>query len=167
MLEEIEELDAVELGGVEAAVGSTSFGRGRTYARGKRVVRLEWDPDVDTLLGTVVGHGALYETAAYFEAGDRGRLAFTEGDCTCPIGYNCKHVAAIVVAATDSRSHRRPGLAGPRTSGTLSARARSDRVSSQPATPPELGPEAPLHPALAAPSPSWEAPLRALIGAPA
>jgi hypothetical protein len=31
-----------------------------------RVIRIEWDPDTDTLTGSVVGHGALYDTAAFF-----------------------------------------------------------------------------------------------------
>src|SRR4051794_244683 len=102
MVSAIADLDDIELGEVEAAVGATSFKRGRSYARG-RVLKISWVPDDDKLVGSVVGHGALYDTAAFFAAGTDGSLAFDEGECTCPVGYNCKHVAAIVIAATDGR----------------------------------------------------------------
>lgn len=62
----ISEVDDVELAEVEAAVGLTSFGRGRSYARANRVLKIEWDPDTETLTGSVVGQGALYDTAAFY-----------------------------------------------------------------------------------------------------
>jgi len=134
----ISEVDEVELAEVEAAVGSRSFQRGRDYARGNRVLAIEWDPDTETLSGSVVGHGALYSTEASFTSGSEGSLEFEEGECTCPVGYNCKHVAAIVVAATHGH-----GV------GLQRGRRRSPLVvaTTQPR--------------------SWEDPLRALIDAPA
>jgi len=134
----IAELSDVELAGVEAAVGSSSFKRGRGYAHG-RVVAIKWDPDADTLVGSVVGQGALYDTAAFFAAAPDGALAFDDGECTCPVGHNCKHVAAIVIAAIDGRGASRAALA-----------RRPVREISTAAQPP-----------------SWEKPLRALIDAPA
>jgi len=74
----ISEVDDVELAAVEAAVGSTSFGRGRSYARANRVLKIEWDPDTATLTGSVVGQGALYDTAAFFTSDD-GSLEFEDG----------------------------------------------------------------------------------------
>jgi superfamily II DNA or RNA helicase len=94
----------IELSEIEAAVGSRSFDRGRSYARRGRVVKVEWHPEGETLTGSVVGQGALYDTAAFFVGDHDGALAFEEGECTCPMGYNCKHVAAIVIAATDGRA---------------------------------------------------------------
>ena len=134
----LREFSDVELSEVEAAVGSQSFKRGRSYARGNRVLAIEWDEHDETLTGSVRGQGALYSTAAFFADRDGG-LAFDEGECSCPVGYNCKHVAAIVIAATDSRGAGRPG--------------RDRRLPGQVA--PEGQP------------PSWEKPLQALIHAPA
>jgi len=92
--------------------------------------------DVDRLGGRP---DALYNTAASFVGGGRaGTLAFDAGECTCPVGYNCKHVAAIVIAAMGGHGARRPAqaLRPPRgAAGALEA-------------------------------PSWEQPLRALIDAP-
>lgn len=128
----------MDLSAVEATVGSRSFARGRGYARGNRVVATRWDPGLATLTGSVVGRGGLYETAAFFAAGGGGRLSFDDGECTCPVGYNCKHVAALVIAAIDGpganplRAERRPQL-------------RASAVETL----------------------SWDEPLRALIQAPA
>jgi len=136
----VSELGVLELSEVQAAVGSRSFERGRVYARGKRVLGVEWDPDGQTLSGTVVGHGAVYSTSAFFEDYGDGELVFEEGECTCPVGYNCKHVAAIVVAATDGRS---------------AGRAGQSLARSHPHVETEAQP------------PAWEQPLLALVDAPA
>ncbi|MBK5218963.1 MAG: SWIM zinc finger family protein, partial [Thermoleophilia bacterium] len=93
----IDELSEIDLSGVREGVGSRSFERGRGYARGRRVVAAEWSPRDLTLTGSVAGT-ALYTATAYFTDAD-GNLAFEDGECTCPVGYNCKHVAAIVIAA--------------------------------------------------------------------
>jgi superfamily II DNA or RNA helicase len=101
-----------ELSEVEAAVGPRAFDRGRAYTRRGRVLELDWDPDGQTLTGSVVGQGALYHTQALFVDGGDGALEFEDGECSCPVGYNCKHVAAIVIAAADSgTTERRSRLA--------------------------------------------------------
>ena len=137
MLGTISELSDVELSTVEATVGARSFKRGRDYARGNRVMAIEWDVDSGTLTGSVVGQGALYQTAAFF-ASDASGLVFDDGECTCPIGYNCKHVAAIVIAATDGRG--------------------TDRRRGEQRPPVRIAP--------AAEPRSWEKSLRAVIDAP-
>ena len=58
----IADLGEVELSTIEAAVGSTSFKRGRSYANNNQVLKLEWDPEIDRLLSKVVGHGMLSTT---------------------------------------------------------------------------------------------------------
>ncbi len=131
----IEELSGIDLSEVREEVGSKSFQRGRAYARAQRVAAVDWDPSELTLRGTVIGT-APYVTTAYFAEVD-GSLAFDAGECTCPVGYDCKHVAAIVIAVAEERVSI-PG-------GGLTARPRS------------APPGAPL----------WEQSLRELIDAPA
>jgi len=98
------ELADVDLSGVESAVGPRSFARGRAFARGGRVAVVEWDAEDATLRGSVAGNGGLYDAAASF-AGDPGApLEFLDGECTCPVGWNCKHVAALVIAARAGRA---------------------------------------------------------------
>jgi superfamily II DNA or RNA helicase len=94
------DLGDFDLSGAEAVVGKRSFQRGRAYARAGRVRSVAWDADDQTLTGSVVGNGALYETAALFVGEAGGALTLEGGECTCPVGYNCKHVAALVIAAS-------------------------------------------------------------------
>ena len=94
------DLSGFDLSEVEAVVGTRSFQRGRAFARGGRVCEIAWDADDETLTGRVVGNGGLYETAAFFASEPDGVLTFGEGVCTCPVGYDCKHVAALVIAAS-------------------------------------------------------------------
>ncbi|MGH2903536.1 MAG: SNF2-related protein [Solirubrobacteraceae bacterium] len=158
----VSELNEIDLGEVEAAVGSRSFKRGTSYARANRVIAIEWDADTQTLTGSVVGQGALYDTAAFFATGSRDALTFDDGECTCPVGYNCKHVAAIVIAASDGhrvdwrrgkqRAPRAPIEARPTTRQAAHiANVDRDRPATRQAVQPE----------------PWEHPLRALIDAPA
>jgi superfamily II DNA or RNA helicase len=127
----------IDLGEVEAVVGSRSFERGRVYARKGRVLNVRFDELGGTLTGSVVG-GSLYAATARFATDGGGRTAFEYGECSCPMGYNCKHVAAIAIAATDLGLHGRGAGQRPRPPARRSS-----------------------------PRPSWEAPLRALIEAPA
>ena len=98
-----------------------------------------WDPETHTLAASVVGTGALYTCRAYFEPGIAGEPEFIDGRCSCPIGYNCKHVVALLVAASQTPSR----------SATRSYRPARDA----PATPPgqDVSP--------------WERSLRALAAA--
>jgi uncharacterized Zn finger protein len=62
---------------------------------------MEWD-DAGSLLHAVVrgSNGNAYETTICFKP-QRGRqLGFAFGECTCPVGINCKHVVAATVTAT-------------------------------------------------------------------
>ena len=138
MVGTITELGDVALSEVEHAVGKRSFARGRTYARGDRVLSIAWEPTEQTLTGTVVGQGGLYDVSAFVYIDARGAPAFDGGECSCPVGSDCKHVAAIVIAAVEGRN-------GPR--------GRQPRI--------------PSHAQARAAPPPWEQPLRALIDTPA
>ena len=131
----IDELSGIDLSEVRQEVGSKSFQRGRAYARAQRVAAVDWDPSELTLQGTVIGT-APYVTTAYFASVDGG-LAFDGGECTCPVGYDCKHVAAILIAAAGER---------------VSVPAARSPARSRPTSPG---------------APAWEQSLRELIEAPA
>ncbi|MGK2938506.1 MAG: SNF2-related protein [Solirubrobacteraceae bacterium] len=135
----IAELVAFDLEEVRDAVGETSFKRGRSYATSKRVLSFQWHAEEDALTGVVVGNGAIYEVTAYFQEDPR---EYIEGECTCPMGWNCKHVAALVVAAA---GHAAPG----RSAASRQPASASPRRSSSAAPAPA--------------PPSWERSLRALL----
>jgi superfamily II DNA or RNA helicase len=190
VLATIGDVHDVDLSEVERVVGERSFQRGRSYARAGRVLELEWDPDTVTLTGTVVGNGATYNTGAFFSATGGGLLTLDDGECTCPVGYNCKHVAAIVVAASGGRGRAagetRPAAsvtdspfvmfppAGPQVQAPSPAKAPPPAEAPLPAeAQPQADTTAPAAdtrpPAEAPPQArpiSWEQPLRALIETP-
>src|SRR5258707_7842920 len=93
-------LPDVDLESVVAAVGATSYAKGAQYVRRRAVVSMAWDGARSTLHGTVRGKEEHpYSTEAFFSSGDESSLEFVHGQCSCPVGYNCKHVAALILAA--------------------------------------------------------------------
>ncbi|MFB9776431.1 SNF2-related protein [Brevibacterium otitidis] len=79
--------------------------RGRDYAEDQRVRRVSWDAEGLTLSGEVVGSGSnIYRARIWLtEAALSGPDCFepTSSDCSCPVGYDCKHVGAILYSIAD------------------------------------------------------------------
>ncbi|MEU5261899.1 SNF2-related protein [Amycolatopsis sp. NPDC021455] len=84
---------------IEAVVGPTFFARGVDYARRNAVLSSRWSNSEHALHGQVLGRGEVYETSAYFSVVDGQPYGFEHGECTCPVGFNCKHVAALALTA--------------------------------------------------------------------
>jgi len=100
------EKDLIEL----AAVGIEQLDdlyqqRGATYFRNGRVRGVELEPELDSIFGQVQGTEAEpYDVSITFSKTRYGyRL---ESDCTCPVGHDCKHVAAVLYAARDQQQHK-------------------------------------------------------------
>ncbi|HEY2699292.1 MAG TPA: DEAD/DEAH box helicase [Pseudonocardiaceae bacterium] len=104
----------VDLVAVEEVVGATFYDRGVDYARRNQVLRMRWNHADVALHGSVIGKGGLYETSAYF-VDDDDEFVFEQGECGCPVGFNCKHVAALVIAAVDRGQAVAPRAAKPLT----------------------------------------------------
>ncbi|MGY5766264.1 DEAD/DEAH box helicase [Brachybacterium sp. DNPG3] len=91
-------------------VGERAAARGLAYEREERVSDLRWEPSTSTLSGTVAGRGASpyrtrVELAEYdehavsrrFQAPAPGGLwRPVSSRCSCPVGRECKHVAALL-----------------------------------------------------------------------
>ncbi|ORV14921.1 helicase [Mycobacterium celatum] len=74
--------------------------RGVSYAREGRVLGCRWDPSLHNLSGSVCGSQARpYTTTVQLVPVDADTWCFDSGFCSCPVHVNCKHVAAIVIAA--------------------------------------------------------------------
>ena len=73
-------------------LGRKAFEAARSYVREDRVLAFEQDDEV--VFGQVLGTAPRpYEQTITLEA-TRGGVSVA-GDCTCPVGFNCKHVAAV------------------------------------------------------------------------
>ena len=75
-------------------LGTHTVAKARDYE--KAVMALRWE-EHDTLCGKVQGtQRRPYEVTIYFN--DIEEDMWIEGECTCPVGFNCKHVASILIA---------------------------------------------------------------------
>lgn len=85
---------------------ATTLQRGRDYARRGLVVSVE--PLANGVLQARVSNGR-GKTYRQNIAMMRGVI---DGNCSCPVGHNCKHVAAVMLTWA-AKQHAQPGLAAP------------------------------------------------------
>ena len=91
---------SIDLEGARSQLGIDTFRRGTAYAREARVIRCLWDPDACSLLGNVRGNrGRTYTTTVQLSEEATDIWTMELGLCSCPMQVDCKHVAAIVIAA--------------------------------------------------------------------
>ncbi|MGH3934470.1 MAG: SNF2-related protein, partial [Pseudonocardiaceae bacterium] len=93
-------VEGVDPASVSAAVDAQTYARGLAYARQRAVLHMEWD-GIDHAMRAVVrgSSGAKYQTAVYLGPSGSTQLAFAFGECTCPVGIDCKHVVAVAITA--------------------------------------------------------------------
>ncbi|WP_028863403.1 DEAD/DEAH box helicase [Psychromonas aquimarina] len=81
----------------------TSFGRniidrGTRYFKESRVLSCEYDEQENKLSGSVKGTSeAPYQTTASIKKSNKGGFII-HSTCTCPVGWNCKHAVALLLA---------------------------------------------------------------------
>jgi superfamily II DNA or RNA helicase len=97
---------------VQRQFDSGTFARGEAYARKGNVIDVGVDDDA--IDGEVEGSNhAVYQQTIYLKAGRHG-VAFV-GACSCPMGHNCKHVVAVLLASLElaEAASTMPGMALP------------------------------------------------------
>jgi superfamily II DNA or RNA helicase len=107
----------VDVASVRDAIGVERYAEGTEAARRRAVIQMHWNPSDQTLTGTVhdwmrtggnQGPGEVRTVSAAFRASAGFPLRFRVGYCSCAEGDNCRHVAALVVAATDESAAPSP-----------------------------------------------------------
>ena len=79
-----------------AVCGRIGFDRGRRYHDEGKVLGVEWDPAEELILGTVSGsYRNRYRQEIQLTLEEE--IFRFEGECTCPMEDNCKHVVAVVL----------------------------------------------------------------------
>ncbi|MDP2366849.1 SNF2-related protein [Rhodoferax sp.] len=76
--------------------------RGLALFRNQQVLSLDIEPldDYWLLLGEVQGsQREPYEVSVEMDIDEGGQLDYWDGDCTCPVGVNCKHCVAVLLKA--------------------------------------------------------------------
>jgi hypothetical protein len=75
------------------AVGANAFSAGKAYQRQGRFIAFQWDGDSGITAQVQGSDRRPYRQNISIETIHRGRVLI-EGDCSCPVAFNCKHVAA-------------------------------------------------------------------------
>ncbi|WP_341395609.1 DEAD/DEAH box helicase [Arthrobacter sp. G119Y2] len=79
-------------------VGGAAFQRGQTYAKGGAVDAMEWDPQAEVLRAKVRGHSSVpYRIMLQLGEKRQGDYRLLDNHCSCPVGFDCKHVAAVAL----------------------------------------------------------------------
>ncbi|WP_211489901.1 SWIM zinc finger family protein, partial [Georgenia thermotolerans] len=79
-------------------VGGATFARGFAYAQQGRVLWNHTDARSRTLYAAVEG-SSLRPYSVLVQVGGTTKRPRSTGHCTCPVGTDCKHVAAVLLAA--------------------------------------------------------------------
>jgi superfamily II DNA or RNA helicase len=83
---------------IRRLLGEVTFARGLVYSRNGHVVAVERQADGE-ITAKVRGNAARPYTQTIAVGHDAGGgLRRITGECSCPVGYNCKHVAAALLA---------------------------------------------------------------------
>ena len=94
-------------------VGHRAFERGLDYARKGRVRGIGVAGDGDIISAQSKGSGAhTYQTMVFRKQGARSAAASWAGTCSCPVGSNCKHTAALLITAR-ALAQAEPDVAAP------------------------------------------------------
>ena len=94
-------------------VGHRAFERGLDYARKGRVRGISVAGDGDIISAQSKGSGAhTYQTMVFRKQGARSAAASWAGTCSCPVGSNCKHTAALLITAR-ALAQAEPDVAAP------------------------------------------------------
>ena len=95
---------------------TTTFARGWSYVTSGAVLDYSYDPAGDVVAGDVQGRGAYpYEVVVRMTRSATGVPTRVDGECSCPVSRNCKHVAALLLASGTASGKREPtgnGTAG-------------------------------------------------------
>ncbi len=84
--------------------------RARAVLRAKKVMSFEVSKDLTEIVGVVRGsNGERYDINIDLVWND-AQLEDVSSDCDCPIGYNCKHVAAMILEAEAQGKLREPKI---------------------------------------------------------
>ena len=81
---------------------TATYARGLELYRNQRVLALSIEPleDVWLLVGNVQGSARHpYEVSIEVKRSPDGRVLEWDSDCTCPVGYQCKHGVALMIKA--------------------------------------------------------------------
>ncbi|WP_162150178.1 DEAD/DEAH box helicase [Arthrobacter sp. H14] len=141
----------VDVNEIIRLVGGAAFARAQGYTKGGAIADMEWDEGSGQLRSTVHGTAAVpYRCRIQLIRLNNGRYRTDFSSCSCPMRFDCKHVAATllygntahVMAANSFHEPEPEAVSGPdwqqSLTGLISGNDDGSRAS--PAAAPETGP---------------------------
>jgi superfamily II DNA or RNA helicase len=110
---------------VRQLVGPATFVRGSLYAQQGAVRSRHWEDHGTRVLGLVQGGAEVPYQAAVRLIRTEQQLAAVEGTCTCPVGFNCKHAVALLLARDVPDPRAAPEPPEPDDTGPVRAAGRA------------------------------------------
>jgi superfamily II DNA or RNA helicase len=93
----------VDVSEIVRLVGRPSFARGQVYAKDGAVESVEWDAEAGRLTGVVRGTTPdPYVCSIEVTREGDGRGHPTNSSCSCPMSFDCKHVAATLLGGNSA-----------------------------------------------------------------
>jgi len=109
-----EQMPAVTFDEIARLVSRNALQAGQAYWAEGRVGPTSLSPDRQMISATVRGSRRdPYRQTIRITTTSTGHRSLL-GSCTCPVGYNCKHVAAVLLACVSARRHSPEGQTGSR-----------------------------------------------------
>ncbi|MFP5368205.1 MAG: SWIM zinc finger domain-containing protein, partial [Actinomycetes bacterium] len=108
----------IDVADIIRMVGGAAFQRGQGYARESLVQGLTFEPESATVHARVMGSSpAPYRTQLYLAPKGDGRYHLRDSVCSCPVGLDCKHVAAVALRCNMENLRANQELTAPPTPG--------------------------------------------------
>ncbi len=122
-------LSELDRSALRRLVEPRTFARASAYARSGAVRSRTWSDGATRAVGEVQGGAAApYSTSAVLTRSTTGSILSWSGDCSCPVGVNCKHAAALLLATKAPRAFDAAAVA------TASVPTRATAAGSRPST---------------------------------
>ncbi|WP_444958640.1 DEAD/DEAH box helicase [Microbulbifer sp. ZKSA002] len=97
----------IDFSSISNQLPTNSLSRGKNYFRNGFVERFNISQDGKTITGKVKGsYSSHYHQYISLTENPISGTFEIDGECSCPVGYNCKHVAAVLIAVI--AEHKRP-----------------------------------------------------------
>ncbi len=94
-------------------VNKRTFYRGQQYFNERKVLYADIDDDGHVTAEVLGNYESSYFLDISLKLGSHGQLVSLEGRCTCPVGYNCKHVVASLCSVQAQQKGRNLKIADP------------------------------------------------------
>ena len=134
-------------------VGPVTFARAMAYARRGAVMSSEWRADGSHVVGEVQGGApSPYRASVELTRSASAKLSSLRALCSCPVGRNCKHAVALLLAKGTVPSGQAPG--GPALGGRALTLLKGSSAAVDARGAPRPAPS---------PPPAWEQTLLGLV----